>query len=68
MLTGLGALLRPALVYVLPLFWVLAGCAALVIGMFAWCDIAGWVAIAISCLIVELRADMEPRRKQARRG
>lgn len=69
MLTGLGALLRPALVYVLPLIWVLAGCTAFVIGMFTWCAIAGWVAIAVSCLIVELRADMEPRRKlAARRG
>lgn len=69
MLTGLGALLRPALVYVLPLFWVLAACAALTIGMFTWCPVAGWVAIAVSCLIVELRADIEPRRKlAARRG
>ncbi|HEY3480814.1 MAG TPA: hypothetical protein VGL02_18110 [Streptomyces sp.] len=69
MLTGLGALLRPALSYVLPLFWVLGFCVALTIGMFAWCTVAGWIAVAVSCLIVELRADMEPRRKQAaRRG
>jgi hypothetical protein len=61
MLTGLGALLRPALVYVLPLFWVLAACTAACIAMFSWSAIAGWVAVAVSCLVVEFRADLQRR-------
>lgn len=68
MLTGLGALLRPALVYLLPLFWVLAGCAGLVVGMFHWCDAAGWVSIFFACLIVEYRADLQRKAMAAHRG
>ncbi|MGW4525175.1 hypothetical protein [Amycolatopsis sp. NPDC004378] len=69
MLAALGALLRPALSYVLPLFWVLAACTAACIGMFTWSTIAGWIAVAVSCLVVEFRADIEQRIKPAaRRG
>jgi hypothetical protein len=68
MLTGLGALLRPALSYVLPLFWVLAAAAAACIAMFTWSAIAGWIAVAVSCLVVEFRADIERRMTAARRG
>lgn len=69
MLTGIGALLRPAVGYLAPLIWVLAACTAGCIAAFSWCTIAGWAAVAVSCLVVEFRADLEPRRRlAARRG
>lgn len=68
MLTGLGAQLRPVLVYFAPLIWVLAACAAFVIAAFTWNTIAGWVAVSLACLVVELRADMQRKSTAARRG
>jgi len=68
MLTGLGALLRPALVYVLPLTWVLAACAAFTIAAFTWNHIAGWAIAGASCLLVEWRADLQRRATAGRRG
>lgn len=67
MLTGLGALLRPAFSYLAPLFWVLAACAGFAIAAFTWSQIAGWVAIGASCLLVEFRADLQ-RKTTVRRG
>jgi len=68
MLTGLGALLRPAISYVLPLIWVLAACVAFTVAAFAWSQIAGWAVAGASCLVVEFRADLERRTLAARRG
>lgn len=68
MLTGLGALLRPAVSYLAPLFWVLTACAGFTIAAFTWNHIAGWTVIGASCLIVEFRADLQRRTPAARRG
>lgn len=68
MLTGLGALLRPAISYVLPLIWVLAACVAFAVAAFAWNHIVGWVVVGVSCLVVEFRADLQRRIPAARRG
>lgn len=61
MLTGLGALLRPAISYLAPLIWVLAACTAACIATFSWSTIAGWATVAVSCLVVEFRADLQRR-------
>jgi len=68
MLTGLGALLRPALSYLAPLIWVLAACAGFTTAAFTWNHIAGWAVAGASCLLVELRADLQRRATAGRRG
>jgi p-aminobenzoyl-glutamate transporter AbgT len=71
MLASLGAALRPALAWLAPLIWVIAACVAATIAMFSWSQLAGWLAISGSCILVELRADLEKRERRllgTRRG
>ncbi|MFF4600148.1 hypothetical protein [Amycolatopsis sp. NPDC001319] len=67
MLTSLGAALRPVLAYIAPAFWVIIGLAFLCVAAFTWTTIAGWASVGVSCILVELRLDIE-RRDRAQRG
>lgn len=64
---GPGVVVR-GLAWLVHLFWTLAGLGAITAGMFLTVSpLAGWIALGVSLLAVDLRIDLTHRRRRAAR-
>lgn len=64
---GPGVVVR-GLAWLVHLFWTIAGFGAITTGMFLTVSpLAGWIALGVSCLAVDVRVDLTHQRRRAAR-